>query len=142
MKDLIMRHPKTTIIWAHAGMGRVVAPLKDMTLLLGQLLADPAFNNLYFDISWDEVAKYILTNETTISNSANLINKYPDRFLFGTDNVAPTSQEKHLEVYRMYEPLWKLLTPDTREKILKKNYEMLFDKARNDVRSWEKAHLN
>jgi hypothetical protein len=141
MKDLIKRHPNTTIIWAHAGMGRVVAPLKDMSMLLGQLLSDPSYNNMYFDISWDEVAKYILTNETTISNSANLINKYPDRFLFGTDNVAPTIQDKHLEVYRMYEPLWKMLTPDTREKILKKNYEKLFDKARVDVRVWEKANL-
>lgn len=141
MKDLVRRHPGTTIIWAHAGMGRVVAPLKDMAALLGQLLSDPAYNNLYFDISWDEVAKYILTNETTITNTANLINKYPDRFLFGTDNVAPASQDKHLEVYRMYGPLWDLLTPQAREKILKKNYEKLFDKARRDVRAWEKAHL-
>jgi predicted TIM-barrel fold metal-dependent hydrolase len=142
MKDLIKRHPNTTIIWAHAGMGRIVAPLKDMAMLLGQLLSDPACNNLYFDISWDEVAKYILTNDTTVTNSANLINKYPDRFLFGTDNVAPSSQDKDLEVYRMYEPLWRLLTPEAREKILKKNYETLFDKSRKDVRAWEKAHLN
>jgi hypothetical protein len=141
MKDLIRRHPNTTIIWAHAGMGRVVAPLKDMAMLLGQLLSDPAYHNLYFDISWDEVAKYILTNETTISNSANLINKYPDRFLFGTDNVAPTSQDNHLGIYYMYEPLWKLLTPEAKEKILKTNYEKLFDKSRKEVRAWEKAHL-
>ena len=140
MKDLVKRHPRTTIIWAHAGMGRVVAPLKDMAALLGQLLSDPAYNNLYFDISWDEVAKYILTNETTVTNTANLINKYPDRFLFGTDNVAPASQDKHFEVYRMYGPLWDLLTLQAREKILKKNYEKLFDKARMDVRAWEKAN--
>ena len=141
MKDLVRRHPNTTIIWAHAGMGRVVAPLKDMASLLGLLLSDPAYNNLYFDISWDEVAKYILTNETTVTNTANLINKYPDRFLFGTDNVASASQDKHLEVYRMYEPLWNLLAPGARERILKKNYEKVFDKARVDVRAWERAHL-
>ncbi len=75
MQDLIKRHPATTIIWAHAGMGRVVVPLKDMAGLLDQMLSDPAYNNLYFDISWDEVAKYIMSSETTISNSANLINK-------------------------------------------------------------------
>jgi len=140
MKDLVRRHPGTTIIWAHAGMGRVVAPLKDMAFLLGQLLSDPAYTNLYFDISWDEVAKYILTNETTITNTANLINNHPDRFLFGTDNVAPASQDKDLGVYRMYEPLWNLLTPEAREMILKKNYEKLFDKARVDLRAWEKAN--
>ena len=140
MKDLVKRHPKTTIIWAHVGVGRIIAPLKDMVTLMEQLISDPAYNNLYIDISWDEVAKYIVASETSVNNSAYLINKYPDRFLFGTDNVAPTSQEKHLGVYRIYDPLWKLLTPEALEKILKTNYERLFDKARIDVRAWEQAN--
>jgi predicted TIM-barrel fold metal-dependent hydrolase len=63
------------------------------------------------------------------------------RFLFGTDNVAPATQEKDLEVYRIYEPLWEKLTSEAREKILKKNYEKLFDKARIDVRAWEKVNI-
>ena len=141
MQDLIKRHPKTTIIWAHVGVGRVVAPLKDMLTPFEQMLSDPAYNNLYIDISWDEVAKYIVASPTSVTNLAYLINKYPDRFLFGTDNVAPTSQEKHLEIYHIYDPLWKLLTPEAREKILKTNYERIFDKARKDVRAWEKANL-
>jgi hypothetical protein len=141
MQDLIKRHPKTTIIWAHVGVGRVVAPLKEMLTPFEQMLSDPAYNNLYIDISWDEVAKYIVANETSLGNSSYLINKYPDRFLFGTDNVAPVTQEKHLEIYNIYDPLWKLLTPEAREKILKKNYETLFDKSRKDVRAWEKAHI-
>jgi hypothetical protein len=141
MRDMIKRHPKTTIIWAHVGLGRIVAPLKDMLTPFEQMLSDPAYNNLYIDISWDEVAKYIVSSETAIKNSAYLVNKYPDRFLFGTDNVAPTSQEKHLQVYHIYDPLWELLTPEAREKILKKNYETLFDKSRKDVRAWEKSHL-
>ena len=28
MKDLLRRHPKTTIIWAHTGLGRVVQPVQ------------------------------------------------------------------------------------------------------------------
>ena len=28
MKDLLRRHPKTTIIWAHMGLGRVVHPVQ------------------------------------------------------------------------------------------------------------------
>ncbi len=140
MQDLIKRHPKTTIIWAHVGVGRIVAPLKDMLTPFEQMLSDPAYNNLYIDISWDEVAKYIVASATSLSNSVYLINKYPDRFLFGTDNVAPTNQEKHLQIYHIYDPLWRMLTPETREKILKKNYERLFDKARLDVRAWEKAN--
>ena len=141
MKDLVRRHPETTIIWAHMGVGRIVAPLKDMMTLVEDMVKDPAYDNLYFDISWDEVAKYISASEQSLSNSAYIVNKYPDRFLFGTDNVAPTNQEKHLGVYNIFEPLWKLLTPEAREKILKGNYERLFDKARSDVRAWEKANV-
>jgi hypothetical protein len=31
--------------------------------------------------------------------------------------------------------------PEAGEKILKGNYERLFDKARKDVRAWEQANL-
>lgn len=141
MQDLIKRHPKTTIIWAHVGVGRIVAPLKDMLTPFEEMLSDPAYNNLYIDISWDEVAKYVVATPTSLANSAYLVNKYPDRFLFGTDNVAPADQKKHLEIYYIYEPFWQLLTPEAKEKVLKGNYERLFDKARVDVRLWEQKHL-
>jgi hypothetical protein len=71
--------------------------------------------------------------------SADLINQYPDRFLFGTDEVAPSNQQQYLKVYYQYDPLWKLLDEKTREKVRKGNYEQLFDEARQKVRAWETA---
>src|SRR6478672_3598861 len=53
MRELIRRHPKTTIIWAHTGMGRIVRPVNHHALVLEEMLKDPAFSNLNFDISWD-----------------------------------------------------------------------------------------
>ena len=47
--------------------------------------------------------------------TADLINRYPDRFLFGTDEVAPSNQEKYLRVYYEYEPLWNALSPQASE---------------------------
>jgi Amidohydrolase len=141
MKSLIKRHSKTTIIWAHTGMGRVVRPVEHHAAVLEAMLKDPAFSNLYFDISWTEVAKYLVSSPESTKISANLINRYPDRFLFGTDEVAPTDQEHYLKIYSMYEPLWKLLTPDASKKLQKENYERLFDKARTSVRAWERANL-
>ena len=41
----------------------------------------------------------------------------------------PRVRKSIWSVYNIYEPLWKLLTPEAREKILKGNYEKLFDKA-------------
>ena len=88
MRNLIKRHPKTTIIWAHTGMGRVVRPVQRHAATLEEMLKDPAFSNLYFDISWTEVAKYLVASPESSKITADLLNRYPDRFLFGTDEVA------------------------------------------------------
>jgi hypothetical protein len=142
MQALIKRHPKTTIIWAHTGMGRVVRPVKAHAATLDSMLSDPAFNHLYFDISWTEVAKYIVATPESTQITANLINRHPDRFLFGTDEVAPSNQETYLKVYYQYDPLWKALTPQASEQVRKGNYERIFDNARRRVRFWEGAHLS
>jgi hypothetical protein len=42
----------------------------------------------------------------------------------------------------MYAPLFAKLTPQAKEKLLKGNYERLFDAARIKVRAWEKANAN
>jgi predicted TIM-barrel fold metal-dependent hydrolase len=141
MRNLIKRHPQTTIIWAHTGMGRIVRPVQGHAAVLEDMLKDPAFHNLYFDISWTEVAKYLVGSPESAKISANLINRYPDRFLFGTDEVAPINQDQYLKIYYLYEPLWSLLTKDASEKVRKTNYERLFDAARKRVRSWERNNL-
>ena len=137
MKEVLARHPKTTIIWAHTGMGRIVRPVEGHAAVIEAILKDPAFSHVYFDISWDEVAKYLVATEDSIRTSADLINRYPDRFLFGTDEVAPASQDKYLKVYEQYTPLWKSLNKETSDKVRKGNYERLFDEARRKVRAWE-----
>jgi len=140
MKSLLTRHPQTTLIWAHTGLGRVVRPVTHHAATIEAILKDPRFNHVYFDISWDEVAKYLLASPESLRIAADLINRYPDRFLFGTDEVAPDSQEKYLRVYMQYGPLWSLLNKETSEKVRMGNYERLFDRARQKVRAWEMAH--
>jgi hypothetical protein len=141
MKALLVRHPKTTVIWAHMGMGRVVRPVQGHAAIIEAILKDPQFNHVCFDISWDEVAKYLVATPESIKISADLINNYPDRFLFGTDEVAPSGQEKYLRVYEQYRPLWSALRPEVSEKVRKGNYERIFDQARPRVRSWEAANV-
>ena len=87
------------------------------------------------------MAKYVVSTPESTKNAAALVNKYPDRFLFGTDEVAPTDQEKYLRVYNQYGPFWKLLTTEASEKVRKKNYERIFDEGRRKVRSWEHIHV-
>ena len=109
MKALFRRHPQTTIIWAHTGVGRVVRPVKRHAQVLATMLDDPAFKNLYFDISWDVVAKYFVSSPETIHAAADLINRHPDRFLFGSDAVAPKTPGAWFVTYDLYAPLWAAL---------------------------------
>ena len=151
MKALLRRHPNASIIWAHIGLGRVVSPTQPSAsapaternptygMLVEQMLADPTLRHVHFDISWDEVAKYFLSSPEITQRAAAMINRYPDRFLFGSDVVAPRDSVQYFAVYEMYRPLWVLLTPDARAKVTRGNYERLFDAARRRVRAWERA---
>jgi predicted TIM-barrel fold metal-dependent hydrolase len=153
MRDLLRRHPKTTIIWAHIGLGRVVHPVQGQASgsaterspryreIVEAMLDDPALSHVYFDISWDEVAKYTVSSPEAIGNTAAILNRYPDRFLFGTDNVAPADQATQLRVYNLWDPIWALLTPEASRKIRLGNYERLFDAARAKVRTWESVNV-
>jgi Amidohydrolase len=140
MKALVRRHPGTTIIWAHTGVGRVARPVKHHAKVLEVMLADPAYSNLYFDISWDVVAKYFVSSPDALQAAVALINRYPDRFLFGTDALSPRDAAAYLTTDNLYAPLWAALSPDARAKVRVGNYERLFDTARRKVRAWEAAH--
>jgi predicted TIM-barrel fold metal-dependent hydrolase len=141
LRELFRRHPSTTIIWAHGGLGRIVRPVKDQIAILDRALSNPEAAHVSIDISWDETAKYLVSTPETVQAAADLINRHPDRFLFGTDEVAPREQGSYLKVYGMYAPLFAKLTPEASEKVRKGNYERLFDEARRRVRAWEKENL-
>jgi predicted TIM-barrel fold metal-dependent hydrolase len=153
MKALLRRHPRTTIIWAHTGLGRVVHPPNSAEAnpaerspshiaIVEGILEDSTLRHVHFDISWDEVAKYLVASPQSIERAAALINRYPDRVLFGTDVVAPSTPQQYFAVFEQYAPLWRALSPDASEKVRRGNYERLFDVARRKVRVWENTHTN
>jgi hypothetical protein len=151
MKALLKRHPKTTIIWAHIGLGRIVHPVQvsaeaaernpQQASIVESIVTDPAFNHVNFDISWDEVAKYAIASPQSISTVAAMLNRHPDRFLFGTDTVAPAGPAPYYAVFDMWSPIWKLLTPDASQRIRKGNYQRIFDEGRKRVREWERTNV-
>jgi hypothetical protein len=152
MKALLARHPNATIIWAHTGLGRVVHPVSVSTGfaqrpsnhidIVEGLLTDPALRHVNFDISWDEVAKYAVATPDTISRMAALLDRFPDRFLFGTDTVAPAGAAPYYRVYDLWQPVWRIVTPETDAKVRKANYERIFDEARRRVREWERVNVH
>jgi predicted TIM-barrel fold metal-dependent hydrolase len=142
LKDLFRRHPGATIVWAHLGLGRVVEPLPGHAALIEEILDDPALSHVNFDISWDEAAKYLVRSMDTIERSVGVMGNHPDRFVFGTDVVAPSDPAKYYAVFDMYAPLWRELSPEARRMITRQNYERLFGAARGKVRAWEHGHVH
>jgi Amidohydrolase len=151
MKALLKRHPNASIIWAHVGLGRIVHPVQTSAEaaernpaqfeIVEAMVTDPALNHVSFDISWDEVAKYAIASPTSISRVVAMLNRYPDRFLFGTDTVAPAGPAPYFAVFEMWEPVWRQLSPEASLKVRKGNYQRIFDAGRVKVRAWERANV-
>ena len=150
MKSLLKRHPKTSLIWAHIGLGRIVHPVQSsaeaaerpptQAEIVEAMLNDPSLSHVNFDISWDEVAKYAVATPESVKRVAALLNRYPDRFLFGTDTVAPAGPEPYYAVFNIWAPIWRLLTPEASRKVRTGNYARIFDEGRRRVRAWEAAN--
>ena len=79
MKSLLRRHPRTRIIWSHIGLGRIIRPVKDHLRIIEGILKDSLYEHVYFDISWDEVAKYLEMTETTAERSGNRCSNAAER---------------------------------------------------------------
>jgi hypothetical protein len=150
MKALLKRHRNASIIWAHMGLGRVVHPVRvsaetaerypGQVGIVESMVSDPALAHVNFDISWDEVAKYAVATPESVARVAAVLNKYPDRFLFGTDTVAPSGPAPYFAVFDMWAPVFRQLTPEASLKVRKGNYQRIFDDGRRRVRAWEKAN--
>ena len=124
---------------AQVSEGRDERPPNHVEIIM-TMLADPSLAHVDFDISWDEVAKYAVSSPDVEKRVAAMLNQYPDRFLFGTDTVAPTGPAPYYAVFDMWAPVFRLLTPDASLKVRKGNYERIFDEGRRKVRAWEKTH--
>ena len=155
MKALLQRHPKTTIIWAHSGLGRVIHPVQASAIaafpersprhieIVEELLSDPALPEPLLRHlvgrgrevpgaragDGDRPAPRSSSASRTASSSA------PTR-------SRPRTQQSYLRVYELYAPLWQALTPATSEKVRLGNYARLFDEARREVRAWEQANVH
>jgi predicted TIM-barrel fold metal-dependent hydrolase len=142
VKALFRRHRRATIIWAHMGLGRTVAPSKNYFALMDQMLSDPELSNVYVDISWDQAAKYLVASAEATRQTAELMRHHADRFLFGTDASAAPTQADYLKTYGVYDPLWNILDRETSRKVRLANFERIFDNSRRRVRAWESVHLD
>jgi hypothetical protein len=138
----LKKHSNVPIIWAHfMGNGRGVQPYPEHWKYLNELLADPAFKHVSIDLSWGAViAPHIIDTPEHLRMTADLIRKYPDRFLYGSDQGATSNWNMVKKSYAPWDPLWKGLGPELTKQVTRDNYIRIFDRSRQNMRTWEKAH--
>jgi predicted TIM-barrel fold metal-dependent hydrolase len=89
--EIFAKHPNSNIVWAHAGgVGRYNLPAMDHTLRTMQRVLEGSdsqrFKHVTFDLSWDVVIKN-LGKQNLLPELASLVNRHPDRFMYGSDSV-------------------------------------------------------
>ncbi len=135
----LKRHPNVTFVWAHfMGNGRGVRPYPEHWQFLDEMLGDPAYAHVSIDMSWGSViAAAILDTPEHVKMTADLIRKYPDRFLFGSDQAATSDFQLLRKSYDVWAPLWQELGPELTRRVAKENYARVFDQSRKNMRAWE-----
>ena len=141
----LFRHPAvsgTTLVWAHAGgLGRFVNAPAGHAQMLRELLADHAMKHVHIDLSWSVVAERLTQPDETMKEWVALITDHPQRFLFGSDALAPMDGQGWNKTFATYAGLLNGLPDTVRSQLLNENYERLFVKARRKVRAFEKFFL-
>lgn len=124
IEHAVKNHPKTRIIWAHAGISRRIV-IPNHTDIVRRMLSQ--YPNLKVDISWVIFEQEIVPNNVLDRRWVTLIEEFPDRFIIGSDivgffdNYKPTIQRYYLVL--------DALKPETARKVAKENFLSILPKA-------------
>ncbi len=120
---VLKKHRKTLFILPHAGIMRNIV-IDNLTEVLDKLLRRN--KNLYIDISFVVLENYIMPEGFVVDKWVTLIEKYPNRFLFGTDYLGGY---KDFTDVKKYIPLLDSLSSKTAKKISSGNFEYLVNRS-------------
>jgi hypothetical protein len=135
--DAFRTFPKTTFIWCHAGISRRIV-VDDLVPTHDKILARFG-DHVFIDLSWVVFEDYILLRDEEgdvlydddgdariRQEWVDLIEKYPNNFILGSDIVADF-RKYHSEI-RKYNALLKVLKPETRIKVGNGNFVRVMPK--------------
>jgi hypothetical protein len=142
--NIFRQHQDVNIIWAHGGgIGRTVLPSQANIETLERAFQDPALSHVSVDLSWDVAIKHILSDPQLKAGYIDLVNRYPDRFYFGSDTVGSDGET----VGSTLDLLWDsgflgALNPEAREKFLWGNGERLYNDSASAINAWRRNPAN
>ena len=117
IESAIGSHPKTRIIWAHAGISRRIV-IPNHTDILRRMLRQ--YPNLTLDLSWVIFEQEIAPGGTLDKRWPSLIEEYPNRFVIGSDTVGFFDTYK--PTLQRYYVLLDALKPETAHQVARDNF--------------------
>ncbi|MGA2182676.1 MAG: amidohydrolase family protein [Bryobacteraceae bacterium] len=125
IESAIRAHPKTRVIWAHAGISRRIV-IADHTDILRRMLGQ--YPNLTVDLSWVIFEQEIAPGGVLDRRWVTLLEEYPGRFVIGSDSVGFFDQYK--PTLQRYYLLLDALKPETARKVAHDNFLALLPARR------------
>jgi hypothetical protein len=124
ISNAVSKHPKTRFVWCHVGQGRNL----NITTLRSDVDGMLARNkNLMVDISWLVYDTVIAPGGKPKDEWVMLIEKYPDRFMIGSDKTGAFGA--YGKEISKYEPLLKALKSATARNLAHDNLAKLLKRS-------------
>lgn len=120
VENAVGRHPRTRFLWCHGGASRriEIPSLRDeLHRMLG------LYANLSVGISWVVFENYLAPGGVPAPEWIALLEKWPDRFVIGSDVVARFDGLP--PAIRKYDVLLDALRPETAERVVRENFVRL-----------------
>jgi hypothetical protein len=125
--NAVKNNPGTKFIWAHIGISNNLFIPELYNVIAAQFKKYP---NLYVDLSWLVYDTEIVPHGTLVKEWLPVIEKYPDRFMIGTDIVGHfLPLENYQSQIRKYDLLLNALTPKTAKMVAHDNFLNLLPKG-------------
>ena len=108
----------TRFIWCHAGISRRVT-IENLPFWIEEVLKD-SVEQVYIDLSWVVLEDYVYKE---LDRWVQLIERYPDRFMIGSDAVGGASKLE--QEFIRFDLLLSRLSEDVRGKVAHDNFANL-----------------
>ena len=108
----------TRFIWCHAGISRRVT-IENLPFWIEEVLKD-SVDQVYIDLSWVVLEDYVYKE---LDRWVQLIERYPDRFMIGSDAVGGASKLE--QEFSRFDLLLSRLSGDVRGKVAHDNFANL-----------------
>ena len=113
----VKAHPKTRIVWCHAGVSRRIQ-VPTLVSQLQRLLT--TYPNLYIDVSWVVFETYLAPNNKPDPAWVQIMEQFPTRFMIGSDKVGHFAD--YYQEMQKYYVFLDALKPETAKRVGHDNF--------------------